>query len=306
MKISSQMMQFTKVVEGKTGDLIYPAGIWNETTTYEIEDNTRPYVMHRPSPQVDYEYYVLQKEYSLNDNPYFDTINNKGIWKRMTQFNSIIAKTLVAEYGLIGDAVFYNEYMFSQQGVNSKGEDSSDFKRFPYDYTPNLLLNFKTGESIMNNGVFRGVIAFNYVKYKDAKFIDGTEILDVKKNSSIYFTMKPGSTETLILPSSLDVAGFTVKIYNAGGAIGTHNPWSGWEWRNHKAIIKTADEEKPSFIVGVSKNNEGMIKNEIVSEVVIHRCEYYEFVAVPASKTEDGSELILNWIVKDFIALKES
>jgi hypothetical protein len=69
----------------------------------------------------------------------------------MESFEAFFTKVGIIGNGLIGSAVFNDQYMFSQQGVDSSGISSSRYEEFDKDnptggsFIPNFLFDFSTG-----------------------------------------------------------------------------------------------------------------------------------------------------------------
>lgn len=84
-------------------------------------------------------------------------------------YNTLLAgQILLFDFAKIGQAIFQNQYMISQHGVDADGNESDDYRNFGkkrYDpntgesqdlFTPNILMNFLTGYAAMNNIIIRG------------------------------------------------------------------------------------------------------------------------------------------------------
>lgn len=142
---------------GGKGQLVYPAGVYSNTKEYTTDANKAPYVLDTS----DGNYYVLNAQMTWigtnqnNRTPSQDYAVNKGAyWLKFDAFEAIYTKIGIIAHGLIGSAVFYNEYMFSQQGINPSSSNSIVFNYEDFDpsniyegtFTPNILFNFKTGE----------------------------------------------------------------------------------------------------------------------------------------------------------------
>jgi hypothetical protein len=151
--------------DGKKGQIIYPAGIYNVNTAYVTDENKAPYVLDN----TDGNYYVLNAIMSWkgteHDNltPSQDyAINHGKYWLKFDGFNAVYAKIGIITNGLIGSAVFNGDWMFSQQGINQSGSLSTDYQLFnpnsPYSsdnqFRPNIAINFKTGEVYMAHDNF--------------------------------------------------------------------------------------------------------------------------------------------------------
>lgn len=155
-------------IKGDDGLMAYPAGNYDPSVTYSATGSTTPVVMYSDN------YYVLRKGKtylgaSQADNlntPALDVANSptsNGVstsrWILFDKFNSVFANIIMAEFAKLGGAIFYDDYLFSQQG-KLNGIDSSDYENFDPDafernkdagvgaltFIPNLCLNLKTGE----------------------------------------------------------------------------------------------------------------------------------------------------------------
>lgn len=143
---------------GDRGRLNYPSGIWNVNTTYKCTSQTAPFVLYEPGNT----YYVLNKEGSFKGiNPATDYAANglNATWIPFENFKAAYLEILFARFGMLGSAVFYDDYMFSQHGKDRYGNPTEDYSGFASGtFTPNLLLNLRTGEIECNNAYIRGVI----------------------------------------------------------------------------------------------------------------------------------------------------
>ena len=112
--------------DGNRGQVVYPMGVYNSETTYITTDAKAPYVFDNGN------YYVLNiiGEWKGSDNAnttpsqnYNHAIENniKPIWQKFEGFEAIFTKIGIIANGMVGSAVFNNEFMFSQQGINKEG-----------------------------------------------------------------------------------------------------------------------------------------------------------------------------------------
>ena len=140
---------------GKKGQIIYPAGIYNNNAAYVTDENKAPCVLDT----TDGYYYVLNAIMTWrgtdedNRTPSQDYAINKGkYWLRFDGFDAVYAKIGITANGLVGSAVFNGDWMFSQAGQKSSGGPSTLYGEFnpsnPYGGTfrPNVAINLKTGE----------------------------------------------------------------------------------------------------------------------------------------------------------------
>ena len=112
--------------DGNRGQVVYPMGVYNSETTYITTDAKAPYVFDNGN------YYVLDiiGEWKGSDNGnttpsqnYNHAIENniKPTWQKFEGFEAIFTKIGIIANGMVGSAVFNNEFMFSQQGIKKDG-----------------------------------------------------------------------------------------------------------------------------------------------------------------------------------------
>ena len=157
---------------GSKGQIIYPEGIYNVNTVYQGTADKTPYVYNSN----DASYYVLnivgtwQGTLHSNESPSTDTSNS---WVKLDAFEALYTKIGIIANGLIGSAVFNGNYMFSQQGIDSSGQVSTQYQNFNPEtptggvFTPNILFNFRTGA---------GHMAAGKIKFGDDGSVDLTNI----------------------------------------------------------------------------------------------------------------------------------
>lgn len=197
--------------------IIYPAGIYDNTVSYTADDNKAPYVFDTS----DNNFYVLNykgtwlgKSDDPNDvdqddrRPSQDYAENKGkYWMLLQSFDAIYANIGVFGNALVGSAVFNGDYMFSQLGINKDNNISSSYQYFcdknssdPYDldntFRPNWCVNLRTGEQWASAG---GIYLGNNSKDSFIQLISGNSTTTVSAGSIGLTTTENGQT-----------AGFTV------------------------------------------------------------------------------------------------
>lgn len=161
---------------GDKGQIIYPEGIYTVDTVYACTATKAPYVYDSG----DGNFYVLNKvgtwqgTLHSNETPSTDTSDS---WVKLEAFEALYTKVGIIANGLIGSAVFNNEFIFSQQGTDSDGEPSTQYELFDPEtptgglFTPNLLLNLLTGECYLAKGKFiidtDGNLQLNNINAKD-------------------------------------------------------------------------------------------------------------------------------------------
>lgn len=141
--IASKQTEVKYVKTGKRGMLPYPAGEWAADVTYTATDNVAPYVLRGDM------YYVMNKVGSVKGlDPQADYATNgqQATWIPLEDYKAVFIELLMARYGLVGRSVFWDDYTFSQQGVDSAGQPSSDYQGFADgSFTPNILIDWVKG-----------------------------------------------------------------------------------------------------------------------------------------------------------------
>lgn len=137
--------------------IIYPAGIFTLNTTYANDGKRAPYVYY------DGCYYYLSAQGTFtSDRASSNPKTATAYWTLMEHFEALFAEVGIIANGLVGSAVFNGDYMFSQQGLDHEGAFSTHYEGFlthyssgatltnPYDanadFTPNICINFRTGQ----------------------------------------------------------------------------------------------------------------------------------------------------------------
>lgn len=224
-------------VDGKRGQLVYPAGTYSNSSSYTTDENKAPYVLDTS----DGNFYVLNAQMTWkgteqsNRTPSQDFASNKGkYWLKFDAFEAVYAKIGIIANGLIGSAVFNGDYMFSQQGINPSSSNASTTNYENFDpnhiyngtFTPNILFNFKTGESHFDAGNIRFMNAGAVNKYRtlitsEYTISNALEYLYVTGSSVTLPKIEAGHTKaifTIIRPKSVSYD-FTVSSLDSSAQI---------------------------------------------------------------------------------------
>ena len=158
--------------KGDRGRLPVPYGEYVAGTAYTATDLIAPYVLCNG------QYYVMNKTTTwqqANKTPAQDyaQYGSNATWILLERYKAIFVELLMANLGLIGKSVFYQEYMFSQYGKIGSTEVSTEgHYAVPIDaggtFEPNFIINFLTGEMRCNRGEFAGGIRVPFVAFDDA------------------------------------------------------------------------------------------------------------------------------------------
>lgn len=209
---------------GKRGMLPFPAGEYSASTRYTATANVAPYVLLSGT------YYVMNKVgswlgTSTGKTPAQDYATNglNATWLPFENFKAIYVELLMARLGLIGKAVFYDEFMFSQYGTDASGNPSTNYQGFANGtFTPNILFNFVDGSGHVpglswdkhHNTFFRGSIFSPSIRLPPVA--EGTVVrLDFSTgfNIDISRLVTNSSAATLLLPDANEYAGAECVIW---------------------------------------------------------------------------------------------
>lgn len=152
-------------------------------------------------------------------------IQNNPTSKLWTEYpyNTLLAgQILLFDFAKIGQAIFQNQYMISQHGVDADGNESDDYRNFGkkrYDpdtgqsadlFTPNLLFNFLTGSGHLGR--------------KNIEFgADGTVTLKGVKSKNDAFQIDENGDVTIVGKVSTSAAGARIEIDPATKSIRMYN-----------------------------------------------------------------------------------
>ena len=154
------LMTGTKGEAGGSSPIIYPAGIYSNTTRYVATESKAPYVWDANYQ----EFYILnfvdkdgwlgteQNNYTPGES--FDHNGNK-YWDKLESFDAIYANVGIFGNALVGSAVFNGNYMFSQHGEgNYENFDGKTNDPYAEDsrFKPAWCVNLVTGETWMGTG----------------------------------------------------------------------------------------------------------------------------------------------------------
>lgn len=130
---------------GMRGRMPFPSGAFDLLTTYTATDAITPIVYYEDGKT----YYVMNKSVSIiGVNPAEDYASNgsDSTWIPFENYKAIFTEILMANWAKLASAVFYGDYMFSQHGVDSNGNDTMAYEGFGTNaFTPNTLVDWLTG-----------------------------------------------------------------------------------------------------------------------------------------------------------------
>lgn len=234
-------------INGLTGEaagsqIIYPAGVYDVTKTYETTERIAPYVLDTS----DGNYYVMNyigtwTGTEQNDKTPSQSFADNGntYWQKFEAFDAVYTKVGIIANGLIGEAVFNKEYAFSQTGIKKDGEKSTEYQNFmlldnqlsaPSPYDPNCLfrprwcVNFKTGEQWLGTGTSHfGSAGDGYVANKNISW-NAEGKVTLGSNVTISYSQVAGITDAIN-------QGVTEGVNN--GLTNVNNRIDGFEsWKN--------------------------------------------------------------------------
>lgn len=144
--------------EGQRGQKVYPAGTYNVNAIYETNDTVAPYVydpldqkfyvlntkmkwVGKKSVSMEYPNDVLEQNGEYPSTNYNGGNNVSAAWYPFDMFEAVYADIGVFNHALVGSAIFYKDYVFSQKGIggNSNFEDFDE--DHPFESTPSKNWN---------------------------------------------------------------------------------------------------------------------------------------------------------------------
>lgn len=235
----------TPGLDGRNGLMVYPAGEFDRNKTYSSTSETTPVVLYNTH------YYVLKpgqvyaamKEASDGRpeimNPADDIAYAKSLfgieprWQLFDQFNSIFANILMANFAKLGSAVFYGDWMISQQGTLTGSDGTVTLNSTSYEhfkdgsFEPNYSVNFLTGEMRAGAGVFSGTLTtrFKPLAESDAVVMGNNVTLrnDLKLMFSNEFNgMVNIPTEPKYVGQRITLCDYRQAAYTTGSEAGVH------------------------------------------------------------------------------------
>ena len=108
---------------GVRGRLPFPSGAFDLSTVYTCTDDITPIVYYEAGKT----YYTMRKNgNSVGIDPAEDYASNgsDSTWIPFENYKAIFTEILMANWAKLASAVFYGDYMFSQHGVDSNGNDT--------------------------------------------------------------------------------------------------------------------------------------------------------------------------------------
>lgn len=138
-----------------------------------------------------------------------------GKWKSYQNWPLLATNIALIKFGLIGSAVFKDEYMYSQQGKTSTGAVTNDYRQFGTDaFTPNLMLDFLRGRFKGREVEVEGSVITPYSRIKLEPNIPLIYSVSGRVNAYIDCEGYGTDSHTLFMPSAQDMrAGTEVNLF---------------------------------------------------------------------------------------------
>lgn len=205
----------------------------------------------------------------ISPKEWIEAHQESGLWTPYPYDKLIAAEIALLNFALIGSAVFQDEYMFSQQGVDADGNPTNDYRNFgTTDFTPNLMFDFQTGSFKGRNVEVEGTIIANasFVRMHDFRANEGYFFLNPAFGSE-FRNGRPNriSQSMYMLPEAAQYNGMKISltIYNA--AMGSTYGYT--------SVVTTDGFNELTF-----ENNEYHYCNKIA----ISKSGVYEFMSLGA------------------------
>ena len=295
------------VYDGPQGPGYYPAGSYNDKTTYKWNG-----VKMVPVVECGGLYYALQETEATKAgikgiNPKTDVANNGGNWGVFDMFQYIFAAVAFIQFAKLGSAVFYEQYMFSQQGIDAAGNaviSEDGYKDFDYSdpmnsgnaFRPNILFDFLRGKGWMNDVSVKGDInatsgVFNNVEFQSGKVagfsVEGNSIVNSGFDNDATVLFRNDTYKTFagiggnVLPASTGL--------RAVARFENHDTTDQWGFAANYAMLLSAQGGHDNVALGINGGSiYGMaMKNTIIGTSVTSKTlerSDYNVVAINTSE----------------------
>jgi len=196
--------------DGILGKLVYPAGIYNVSTTYTATTKSTPMVEENGL------YYYLAITGSVKGiSPSEDVAAKGGNWELMDSFKAVFTDILMANFAKLASAIFSGDYMFSQYGIDSDGNVSKEYQKLAAGtFTPNLLIDFLNGKFKCLDADICGTIRAKSVIVPMVELeITNNITLDFGIHGTVLHLLPVGSQWDVTLPSAAEYKLQEVSLY---------------------------------------------------------------------------------------------
>lgn len=95
------------------GLFTYMAGSWNASTQYNNDGISAPIVEHHADGATTKQYFYLQTPGTCTA---VEPTGSDGYWRKFNKFDALYTQILFADFAMLGSAIFYGDFMFSQTG----------------------------------------------------------------------------------------------------------------------------------------------------------------------------------------------
>ena len=136
-------------------------------------------------------------------------------WSAYQNWAILFTNAVIAKFGLVGAAVFINQYMISQYGIDSNGDPSNDYRDFGgIDFIPNIMLDFLSGKSKLGDTEITGTVVAKllYSPSNNLNFNSGYNLNPMTDGATLVVN-GGGLTPVLKMPDPTLWPGLTIAIY---------------------------------------------------------------------------------------------
>lgn len=208
--------------DGHQGLLPYPQGLYESGQTYTSTDYTTPMVLDGAN------YYVLKaantSSTGVRPSEDYATGGSGTKWELLEKYKAIYVELLMAELGKIGSAVFWGEFMYSEQGTGTFGAPTEAGGTF----TPNLLLDFA-----------KGIIRSLKSEFETAE-IKKSVLTDVEINGTIRQPWSRGAKYVILGNDSADRVSYDNMVVTGGWDANTVGTPLTWKLKDNGRIVRLA------------------------------------------------------------------
>ncbi len=216
MGVAASQRRTVQYLKKGVGRLMVPCGNYGDQATYTCTASVAPLVYYKASGASTGYYYVMVQNvtwtYGTDADPQTDYVSNSpagnNTWERLQTVTYLFTQLLMADFGKIASAVFYEHLMFSQQGTidgvdspnyeNLVTQSNGDVRENSGDFIPNIWMNFANGRAEFNNVNVKGTI-------RATKLYRSIQTLSVYTNGSVYIDADAGEIIAVVGANNSEV-----------------------------------------------------------------------------------------------------
>lgn len=226
---------------GEAGPAAYPMGVWNSSTTYKKTYNTVPFVYYSK----DQKYYMLNADSAKGSS---QSPEYTEYWSVFTQFENLNVNVLMANWAKFGSdkgAVFYDKYLFSQDGIEGLTKTESSFGG----YMDKMFENYGTSSNpdyrLNGNFIPNLFIDFLHGALKVTRFSEPYISIKQSSDGKKYYAIDANANHNVKIGANVNASATAFTQFKFKNNLIMLPKFEGWvEDGQHFTILKEFDGEQ--------------------------------------------------------------